>query len=48
MNNNQIKPNWINNPSHKPKFIKIKNSKIHNKGAFATKPIKNPIASKPI
>ena len=35
-----INPDWIDVPQHKPTFVKIKNSKIHGKGAFALKNIK--------
>ena len=35
-----INPDWIDVPQHRPTFVKIKNSKIHGKGAFAHKNIK--------
>ena len=35
-----IKPEWIDIPKHRPNFVKIKNSTIDNKGAFAIKNIK--------
>jgi SET domain-containing protein len=35
-----INSDWIDLPQHRPKFIKIKNSNLHGKGAFALKNIK--------
>lgn len=40
MNYSIINPDWIDSPGHRPNFVKIKNSKIHGKGAFALKNIK--------
>ena len=34
-----INPRWIDVIGHKPKFIKIKKSLLHNKGAFSKKKI---------
>ena len=34
-----INPRWIDVVGHKPKFIKIKKSLLHNKGAFSKKKI---------
>jgi len=35
-----INIDWIDEPQHRPTFIKIKNSILHGKGAFALKNIK--------
>lgn len=35
-----ININWIDIPQHRPSFIKIKNSILHGKGAFAIRDIK--------